>query len=289
MLKRSTRGVVLAAGLLVGLGGLGGCSTTAENSRLGDSNKVLTARNQELQAALDDCRRTNAAMSGSGDSRSATITTLQTRNGELQRLVDAQAATIAEFEGRIAGLGFSPLDATTDRRLQQLAAQNPNLVTYDSQRGMLRFSSDLTFDSGSDVVKPSAQQSLAALASVLKSGEASGYELIVVGHTDNQRVSSGTAQRHPTNMHLSAHRAISVRNALVGMGVQAAKIQAAGWGEFRPAVANNAGGGTAQNRRVEIFLVADTGSGNAPAAAGGSGGMVDVNRATPSRQPDPTK
>lgn len=296
MLKRSTRRVLLGVGLLtLGCGGLcslGGCSTTAENSRLGDSNKVLTARNQELQAALDDCRRTASALSGSGDARSTTITTLQTRNNELQRLVDAQAATISEFEGRIAGLGFSPLDATTDRRLQQLAAQNPNLVSYDAQRGMLRFASDLTFDSGSDAVKPAAKQSLAALASVLKGGAGASYEVHVVGHTDNMRISSATARRHPTNMHLSAHRAIAVRKALVEMGVPAAKIQAAGWGEFRPAVPNNPSGGTPENRRVEIFLVADTGSADAPApAAGGSasGGMVDVNRSTPRRQPDPTK
>ncbi len=296
MLKRSTQRVLLGVGTLAiglgGLGSLGGCSTTAENSRLGDSNKVLTARNQELQAALDDCRRTASALSGSGDVRSTTITTLQSRNNELQRLVDAQAATISEFDGRIAGLGFSPLDATTDRRLQQLAAQNPNLVTYDAQRGMLQFASDLTFDSGSDVVKASAQQSLAALASVLKGGAGASYEIRVVGHTDNMRIGSGTARRHPTNMHLSAHRAIAVRRALVSMGVPAAKIQAAGWGEFRPSVANNASSGTAQNRRVEIFLVADTGSANAPAPAGSggaSGGMVDVNRSAPNRQPDPTK
>lgn len=297
MLRASVqRCVVGVAGLAIGLGmlgGLGGCSTTAENNRLAESNKVLTARNQELQSALDDARRTNSALSGSGDARSSTINSLQERNRQLEQLVNEQAAAMKEFEGRFAGLGFSPLDATTDRMLRDLAAQYPGLVTYDSQRGMLRFASDLTFDLGSDVVRPDARQSLSALANVLKSGSAAGYEVRVVGHTDTVRIGAATAQRHPTNMHLSAHRAISVRRELVSLGVPEAKIQAAGWGEFRPAVPNSATGGTPQNRRVEIFLVADTGSGTAPASSGdmapATGGTMDVDRGRPSRQPDPTK
>jgi hypothetical protein len=39
------------------------------------------------------------------------------------------------------------------------------------------------------------------------------------------------------------------------MGVSPQKMMAAGWGEFRPTVTNNANGNTPQNRRVEIFLV----------------------------------
>jgi hypothetical protein len=61
------------------------------------------------------------------------------------------------------------------------------------------------------------------------------------------------AAQHPTNMHLSAHRAISVRDALVSDGVTANRMQVAGYGEFRPIVPNGANG-AAQNRRVEIFL-----------------------------------
>ena len=54
-------------------------------------------------------------------------------------------------------------------------------------------------------------------------------------------------------MHLSAHRAISVRDALVGDGVSANRMQIAGYGEFRPIVPNGPNGAAA-NRRVEIYL-----------------------------------
>ncbi|NCF41171.1 MAG: OmpA family protein, partial [Planctomycetia bacterium] len=59
--------------------------------------------------------------------------------------------------------------------------------------------------------------------------------------------------KHPTNMHLSTHRAISVRDALVKDGIAANRVQVAGYGEFRP-VAENGKRGSATNRRVEIFL-----------------------------------
>jgi chemotaxis protein MotB len=77
----------------------------------------------------------------------------------------------------------------------------------------------------------------------------------VVGHTDNVPIRRGsTAAQHPTNMHLSAHRAISVRDALNADGVTANRFMVAGYGEFRPIVTNGARGADA-NRRVELFLV----------------------------------
>ena len=133
---------------------------------------------------------------------------------------------------------------------------------------MLRFSSDLTFASGSDAVTTQGQESLADLAEILKAPEATGYELEIVGHTDSERISSRTAQRHPTNMHLSAHRAISVRRQLITMGLPANQISAAGWGEHRPLVPNSATGGTPQNRRVELFI--------RPSSSGQTGGFATV-------------
>jgi hypothetical protein len=37
-------------------------------------------------------------------------------------------------------------------------------------------------------------------------------------------------------------------------GISPTKVEASGWGEYRPMVANSANGNTLQNRRVEIFL-----------------------------------
>ncbi|MEN0021317.1 MAG: OmpA family protein [Planctomycetota bacterium] len=269
---------------------LGGCASQAEYDRLRETNRSLTERNEDLLARLDDAEALNNQLMQGGDSTQTALRDLRDQNASLRGLVDDYESEIMRLEAQLTGIDLGPLDPATDRALRDLAAANPNLVQYDPTRNMLRFSSDLTFDSGSDVVKPAAKSSLSQLAGVLR-GVGASYEITVVGHTDNVQPGPTTRQRHPSNMHLSAHRAIAVRRELIGLGVSADKIQAAGWGEHRPAVPNNAGRGTAQNRRVEIFLLPSTANfGAAPASGfGSSGGSIDVDRSVPTRQPDPTK
>jgi hypothetical protein len=70
-------------------------------------------------------------------------------------------------------------------------------------------------------------------------------------------------------MHLSAHRAIGVRDVLVKDGVGADRFMIAGYGEFRPVTANG-NNGAAANRRVEIYLTRyfiPRGGQSAPASA----------------------
>ncbi|HAC09936.1 MAG TPA: hypothetical protein DCG14_09815, partial [Phycisphaerales bacterium] len=101
---------------------------------------------------------------------------------------------------------------------------------------------------------PAAKQAIGTLAGILETKDALAFEIRVVGHTDNMPISRPeTRAKHPTNMHLSTHRAISVRDALVKDGIAANRVQVAGYGEFRP-VAENGKRGSATNRRVEIFL-----------------------------------
>jgi len=150
---------------------------------------------------------------------------------------------------------LSPLPASVNDALGALADANPDIFEYDEKRGMLRFKSDVTFDLGSAKLTPKASGILGKVASILNSSDARDLEVRVVGHTDNVPIRRGsTAAQHPTNMHLSAHRAISVRDALNGDGVSANRFMVAGYGEFRPIVANGARGAEA-NRRVELFLV----------------------------------
>src|SRR5262249_4657089 len=111
-----------------------------------------------------------------------------------------------------------------------------------------------------------AQAALDALSKILTSGAASAYQVVIEGHTDSQKIANPTTlKNHPTNRHLSAHRAISVIDELGKMGVPSDRMLAAGWGEFHPAVQNNANGNTPANRRVEIFLAKATSTGNNPA------------------------
>jgi chemotaxis protein MotB len=250
-----------AAAVLALAGFLGGCANQQVVDSLRDANRSLTDRNAQLTRQVQELQNENALMQRQ---RTAADTAL----AELQRqLADARGnegklrQAMADFDARFKNLNLGPLDPDTDKALAELASQHPDLITYDQARGMLRFASDLTFDSGQDAVKESARASLAALAKILTGASASNYEVMIVGHTDSQPISAATASRgHPTNVHLSCHRAIAVRKELAALGVPAAKMFAAGWGEFRPAVPNTTSGNTPQNRRVEIFLTRPTGT-----------------------------
>ncbi len=261
--------------------GLVGCVSqeeydrTAETARGALNGKTLAERERDEARAAADLMR-NQLLRAEAAQRE-----LEAQNKQLRAALDAAGMSIEELNRRLGELAFGPLDPATSDALAQLAAQFPDLISYDEARGMLRFNADLTFDSGSAVVKESARSSLLALSRVLNSSSASAYEIHLVGHTDSQRPSAQTQRLHPTNMHLSCHRAIAVRQELIGMGVDGAKMQAAGWGEFRPIVPNSGTGNTPANRRVEIYLTRATGSLSA--------GDVRLEQPSPDRSAPPTR
>jgi chemotaxis protein MotB len=168
--------------------------------------------------------------------------------------------------------------------LQDLAAAHPELLSFDAQKGMLRFASDFTFALGSADLTSSASSSLTQLAKILNTTTGSGFEVRVIGHTDNVPISrADTRAKHPTNWHLSTHRAISVASALISDGVSPNRFQVAGYGEYRPIVPNPAKGGAAQNRRVEIFLLPMSNSSPASPAT------ITANVTTPQAPEEPMK
>jgi chemotaxis protein MotB len=286
---RIARHRVARAVVLLGLAAaLGGCVSQQDYDRLLVENRTLTNRNQELQASLEEANSARDAMSDTRRTGDMTIGDLQDQLEQKDALIAEYERTISDLEHRMQTFAFGHLDAATDAALSQLAANHPDLLTYDSNLGMLRFNSDLTFASGSDEVSPAAKETLSQLARILQGSTASQYDLIIVGHTDSQPISAGTAQRHPTNMHLSCHRAISVRRELTGLGMPASKIEAAGWGEERPLVANAANGNTPANRRVEIYVGRSVG-GMAAGAAPAGGRTAAEPETPPDRQPGITK
>lgn len=281
-LTRLGRALTIGLTTLLTASFLGGCIGQGQYDRLYETNRSLTAQLGESNRERDEARAQLDLLRRNYGNSSGAIAELQKQNDELRRQLDAALGDYKSLEGRLAGLNFGPVDAQTDRALAELAAQYPDLIKYDSARGMLRFASDLTFDSGSDVVKDSAKSALSALANILNSGPAAGYDVVVEGHTDSQRIANpATAREHKTNRRLSAHRAVSVIDELGKLGVPGQRLMAAGWGEHRPAVANSPNGNTPQNRRVEIFLVKSTGA--APAAETVTEPRTET---TPTKQPE---
>jgi chemotaxis protein MotB len=249
------RRVICVAGCFAALTSLTGCLSQGQYDRLREAYTSCQARNAELTRERDEARVALTQLQGSMGKGEGTLAELSRQNTDLRSQLDKALADYAGMQGKIAGLSFGPLDATTTQQLEGLERQFPDLIKFDSARGMLRVASDLTFDSGSAAVKDGAKQALSALSQILASGSASQYEIVVEGHTDSQRIANpNTIRNHPTNRHLSTNRANSVVDELAKMGVPQTRLMSAGWGEFRPSMPNNANGNTPGNRRVEIYL-----------------------------------
>ncbi len=272
-----SRSFTLLAAL--GFSVLAGCSQgTVDDLR--HQVRVQQQRISELEVQNESLDSTTQALRRQVESADRSALEAERRRAEAASQLQAAMAMYADLEQRLNDMDLMVLPPELDEALRALAASNPELMIYDPKRGMVQFLSDLTFDLGSADLKSDAQNSLQRLADVLKSAPAAGYEIRVVGHTDNVPIRNvGTRSKHPTNVHLSVHRAISVRDALVSAGVAAGRCSVAGWGEFRPVVANPAAGGARANRRVEIFLVPSSYTG--PSAEGSTADAAPTNAAPP--------
>ncbi len=272
----------------------GGCVQQAKYDQLVMANRSLqeqlNATEEERDTAKANLEAVRQQLARSTEEHTKEYNAMQRRLAALESELQAMGGDYDELLRRLAGLDFGPLPEETTAALEALAAQHPDMLTFDAKRGMLRFASDFTFGLGSADLTSSAASSLTSLARILNSPAASNFEVRIVGHTDNVPISRPeTKAKHPTNWYLSAHRAISVGNALMSSGVNPKRIQVAGCGEHRPVVANAPRGGAAQNRRVEIFLVPMSDL-SAPMAAGqGTPSETSPSVAQPTRIDEPMK
>lgn len=247
-----------AAGALV-VAGLSGCVAQQEYDSLYKTNRSLEERNVMLGQELEAEQNTSNLLRDRVASTDDTLGEARDRNTDLQGQILRLRENYRMLTARLNSIAVTPLDPITDDALRTLAAAHPNMMRYDSARGMIQLTSDLTFALGSTEVTSSAREALKNVAQILNSPEASRYDARIVGHTDNVPIGRPeTRRKHPTNLHLSVHRAIAVRDVLVKAGVSNIRLEAAGWGEFRPIVPNVKKRGAAANRRVEIFLVPTT-------------------------------
>jgi len=252
------RALALTLASLTMLGPLG-CVNQQEYDKLFRTNRALEQRNVQLQQRLEEQQSTVSLLRDRIDQSDQALAEARDRNSELNSELLRLKEDYRQLSNRLSQVATTPLDPSTDQALRDLAEQFQDIIVYDQKRGMLRFKSDLTFALGSTEVTSEAQNVLRRLAGVLAGEQGRAYDAMIIGHTDNVPIRRPqTKAKHPTNMHLSVHRSIAVRDVLVDAGVTPTRIQVAGWGPFRPAVPNPPQGGAAANRRVEIFLVPTT-------------------------------
>ena len=110
-----------------------------------------------------------------------------------------------------------------------------------------RIARSIYFQTNSARLQARSNTPLNELAQILKDNPQ--YNLSIEGHTDN-------VGSNEYNLTLSNNRANTVKNYLIGKGIDAARITAQGFGEEQPVADNNTSQGRSLNRRVVLTLSA---------------------------------
>ncbi len=159
------------------------------------------------------------------------------------------------------GGGGGPLPEQVALEIEAVGRQHPNLFEFERESGRLRFAGDITFDSGSNLVRPDARTALRQLAAILGGEAGRAVTVTIVGHTDSVPVRKPATiallkglGKSPDNQGLSDARAEAVAEVLTAGGVAASRIATQGRGSSEPIADNGTAQGRAQNRRVEIYL-----------------------------------
>ena len=127
-----------------------------------------------------------------------------------------------------------------------IAAPAAASVAQHDPRGPSMTLAGGAFVSARAALRPESRQRLRAIAAFVQASPSA--KIRIEGHTDNRADPQ-------TNLTLSQHRADAVRQALIGQGVAASRIQAVGLGAEQPIASNKTAAGRTHNNRVQIILL----------------------------------
>ncbi|HCO94860.1 MAG TPA: hypothetical protein DIU00_13065 [Phycisphaerales bacterium] len=236
-----------------------GCSSEMQDLRIQNNTqqKLIDQLQAELAANTLRLEQMKKQLAAAQQTDSIEVEALQQKIAALEEDLAKKAELIASMQQRLLlGGGALPVELST--LLEDFAKQH-DMVTYDASRGLVKFKSDLLFDKGSDNVAASAIEAVKSLTAILNSEQGKKFDVVIAGHTDDIPIQKPeTRAKHPTNWHLSSHRAIAVLNVMESNNIESKRLSARGFGEYRPIAENQPGKkGNPQNRRVEIYIVAE--------------------------------
>jgi chemotaxis protein MotB len=233
---------------------------------LGSGASDAQGKADELTGQLDQEKRLSARALAQVEVLNQQIAALRRQLGALEDALDASEKKDKDSQARIADLG-QRLNVALAQRVQELSRYRSDffgrLRAILGDRPDIRivgdrfvFQSEVFFDTGQAVLKPEGRAELDQLATALLDLEKKipgeiAWVLRVDGHTDIRPINS---VQFKSNWELSAARAISVVQYLIGKGVLPQHLVAAGFGEFQPIDPDKTEEAFSRNRRIELKL-----------------------------------
>jgi chemotaxis protein MotB len=220
----------------------------------------------ELTGQLDDEKKVSTRALAQVELLNQQIAALRRQLAAIEEALDTSEKRDKESQARIADLG-QRLNVALAQRVQELSRYRSDffgrLREILGNRDDIRvvgdrfvFQSEILFDTGQAVLRPEGKEEIDKLADALLDLEKKippeiAWVLRVDGHTDVRPIAS---TQFPSNWSLSAARAISVVQYLIGKGVNPQHLVAAGFGEFQPLDTAQTDDAYRRNRRIELKL-----------------------------------
>ena len=252
--------LIIAAVLLPALSGCQGVSRNPLAQQLTASqlrSQELFAENSSLFTAQAELQQNIAGMDQERQFLVQQLGDMENQLATASGRIDNLLAERSQLKDRYTGL---LTDTGSDALLTAVLPVNevPGFQ-YDDLTGLNRFPEAIHFDLGSAELRPEAFPVLKEFANQVNSGGAEGMRVLVVGHTDDQRIASAaTAQKHPTNWHLSTDRADQIIVELERLGVEPERIASMGYSRYQPLETGTDETSRQRNRRVELYIVPES-------------------------------
>ena len=238
--------------------------SVAEGAQNTDTGKAQVG---ELTSKLDLEKEATARAVAQIEILNQQIGALRRQIAALEEALGASEKKEKEAQLHIADLG-QRLNVALAQRVQELSRYRSDffgkLRDILGNRPDIRivgdrfvFQAEVFFDSGQAVLRPEGRAELDKLASALLDLEKKippeiNWVLRVDGHTDVRPLSATSPFK--SNWELSAERAISVVQYLIGKGVSPQRLVAAGFGEYQPIDPGTTEEAYSRNRRIELKL-----------------------------------
>jgi chemotaxis protein MotB len=224
---------------------LSAASCGVSKTKYADLNKnydQAVNKNKELQASLDTANKDKeqlqsekSALEQTAKDNEATAQQLGTKLAEQQKSVEDLKATYESLVGNLKG----ELDSGKLQVQQLRDGISVNLAQ------------DILFKSGSANLDKTGKELLLKVSDQLK---ASPFQVVVTGHTDDQKIGAALAARYPTNWELGGARAAIIVRLFEDAGIDKSRLAAVSFADSRPKMPNDTPEGRTKNRRIEIVL-----------------------------------
>jgi len=207
----------------------------ATDQALAETQAKVKTLEEEKAALQEEFEATKAEMEGKLSNMEGKMANMESQMSKVQEKLNMTEKELSAIKKEIDGI----FGAYTESGLK-MEERDGNLYVVTSD--------PISYRSGSTALSSAERGALEKLAMTLK--ENPKLKMMVVGHTDDQKLIEGAA--YSDNWDLSVARASRVVRYLIGKGANPDQLTIAGQGDNDPLGDNDTAEGRAKNRRTVV-------------------------------------